>query len=232
MRGRTGARSRHRDVRDLAAACHARLSSSGNSPQSRGRGRRAARGSRPQSSRSPSSAVASRGGRSATRRFAGRGRRRCPRSSGSPSADKFDDAYRLAQQAQPYIPDDPLLAEQIRAISRARDHRLRSGRRVTSSTARTAAAASRGGRWARRPSRCQRATRPAALEDRDGGPRDGGRRWSWPFARSRGSISHSSPANQVAARHGTDRIVRCSRFNMLMPGLEHLPEVTPAGLLD
>ena len=33
-------------------------------------------------------------------------------------ADKFDNAYRLAQQAQPYIPDDPLLAEQLRMISR------------------------------------------------------------------------------------------------------------------
>jgi len=33
-------------------------------------------------------------------------------------ADRFDDAYRLAQRAQPYIPDDPLLAEQLRAISR------------------------------------------------------------------------------------------------------------------
>ncbi|MBA2355566.1 MAG: protein kinase [Acidobacteria bacterium] len=33
-------------------------------------------------------------------------------------ADEFDDAYRLAQQAQPYIPDDLLLAEQLRNISR------------------------------------------------------------------------------------------------------------------
>ena len=33
-------------------------------------------------------------------------------------ADQFDDAYRLAQQAQPYIADDPLLAEQLRMISR------------------------------------------------------------------------------------------------------------------
>ena len=33
-------------------------------------------------------------------------------------ADQFDNAYRLAQQAQPYIPDDPLLAEQLRTISR------------------------------------------------------------------------------------------------------------------
>jgi formylglycine-generating enzyme required for sulfatase activity/dienelactone hydrolase len=33
-------------------------------------------------------------------------------------ADQFDDAYRLAQEAQPYIPDDPLLAEQLRTISR------------------------------------------------------------------------------------------------------------------
>jgi eukaryotic-like serine/threonine-protein kinase len=33
-------------------------------------------------------------------------------------ADRFDDAYRLAQQVQPLIPDDPLLAEQMRGISR------------------------------------------------------------------------------------------------------------------
>jgi len=33
-------------------------------------------------------------------------------------ADRFDDAYRLAQQVQPLIPDDPLLAEEMRGISR------------------------------------------------------------------------------------------------------------------
>ena len=33
-------------------------------------------------------------------------------------ADRFDDAYRLTQRVQPLIPDDPLLAEQIRGISR------------------------------------------------------------------------------------------------------------------
>ena len=33
-------------------------------------------------------------------------------------ADRFDEAYRLVQQVQPLIPDDPLLAEQTRAISR------------------------------------------------------------------------------------------------------------------
>jgi len=33
-------------------------------------------------------------------------------------ADRFDDAYRLAQRVQPLIPDDPLLAEQMRGISR------------------------------------------------------------------------------------------------------------------
>jgi DNA-binding winged helix-turn-helix (wHTH) protein len=33
-------------------------------------------------------------------------------------ADRFDDAYRLAQQVQPLIPDDQLLAEQMRGISR------------------------------------------------------------------------------------------------------------------
>ena len=48
------------------------------------RGRRAARGLRLQSSPSPSQAVASRGGRSVTRRNAGRARRRYRRSSGWP----------------------------------------------------------------------------------------------------------------------------------------------------
>ena len=33
-------------------------------------------------------------------------------------ADKFDDAYRLAQQAEPYLAGDPLFAEQLRAILR------------------------------------------------------------------------------------------------------------------
>jgi DNA-binding winged helix-turn-helix (wHTH) protein len=33
-------------------------------------------------------------------------------------ADRFDDAYRLAQQVQPLIPDDQLLVEQMRGISR------------------------------------------------------------------------------------------------------------------
>jgi eukaryotic-like serine/threonine-protein kinase len=33
-------------------------------------------------------------------------------------AEKFDDAYRLAQQAQPYISEDPLFAEQIKGISK------------------------------------------------------------------------------------------------------------------
>ena len=32
--------------------------------------------------------------------------------------DKFDDAFRLAQEARRYIPDDPLLTEQIRAVAR------------------------------------------------------------------------------------------------------------------
>ena len=42
-------------------------------------------------------------------------------------ADQFDNAYRLAQQAQPYIPDDPFLAEQLRMIP-ASGHRHGSAR--------------------------------------------------------------------------------------------------------
>jgi len=33
-------------------------------------------------------------------------------------ADRFDEAFTLARQAHPFIPDDPLLAEQMRAVSR------------------------------------------------------------------------------------------------------------------
>ncbi len=33
-------------------------------------------------------------------------------------ADQFDAAFRLAEQARQYIPDDPLLAEQVRAVTR------------------------------------------------------------------------------------------------------------------
>jgi dienelactone hydrolase len=33
--------------------------------------------------------------------------------------DEFDEAYRIAQRAEAYIPNDPMLAEQLRAISRA-----------------------------------------------------------------------------------------------------------------
>ena len=33
--------------------------------------------------------------------------------------DSFDEAYRIAQRAEAYIPNDPMLAEQLRAISRA-----------------------------------------------------------------------------------------------------------------
>ena len=42
--------------------------------------------------------------------------------------DNFDAAYRLAQQAQPYISDDPILAEQLKTVTR-QAIALRSGRR-------------------------------------------------------------------------------------------------------
>ncbi len=51
------------------------------------------------------------------RRSAGRGIRRSLRLPGSRRLKKFDGAYRLAQQAQPYLGDDPVLAERMAAIS-------------------------------------------------------------------------------------------------------------------
>ena len=93
-------------------------------------------------------------------------------------ADKFDDAYRLAQQAQPYIRGRSTPRRTDAGDLPTRGHRLRIRPAPTSSIVRTAAAASPGGRSATRRSRTRGATRPAALEGGDGRPRDGGRRRS------------------------------------------------------
>ena len=139
------------DVRDLASACHAQLSSGAQPPvdavadvaprAARGRCRRARR--RRQWHRMVGAAQ--------LRRCAGRGRKRCRRLSGWPARTSSTPPIRLAQQAQPYIPDDPLLAEQIRGSPDGRSSTpIRPA--PMSSTARTAGATSRGGRSGRRRS--------------------------------------------------------------------------------
>ena len=141
------------DVRDLAASCHARLSS-GVAPAAR----RSSTSQRVLDSvavvlRSSSLAAQSRGGHSGTRRCAGRASRRCPRSFDLAGTDKFDDAFRLAQEARQYIPNDPLLAEQIRAVARtATIDSEPSGADVFLPSVRTPRRG-RGGRSAGRPSR-------------------------------------------------------------------------------
>jgi eukaryotic-like serine/threonine-protein kinase len=102
-------------VRDLAAACHVRLSS----------GQAAA--VRPRTSRRMRLAaavvaliVAAAGmtwwaQRNAKVRWARY--TALPEIGKLAEAEKFDDAYRLAQLALPYIPDDPVLAKQIKEIS-------------------------------------------------------------------------------------------------------------------
>jgi formylglycine-generating enzyme required for sulfatase activity len=78
---------------------------------------RAGGGLSPRSSPSRLPSAASPGAWTETRR-SGAQHQALPEIIKLAGADQFDDAYRLAQQAQPYIPDDPLLAEQLRAISR------------------------------------------------------------------------------------------------------------------
>ena len=182
-----------------------------NSLRSRGRGRRAARGLRPRSSRSLVAAggIAWWAQRNAKVRWARQ--EALPEIIRLAGADKFDDAYRLAQQAQPYIPDDPLLAEQMTADLPTRG---------ASTPIRPAPSVfyrpyGRSGEpW--RPlgktpvADAERATRPAALESRDGRPRDGGRRRSWPVARSRDIHFTLFPREPGPGRHGAHRIGRAA----------------------
>jgi dienelactone hydrolase len=105
------------EVRDLASACHARLASSGQHPAIAG----------PRASRRVWIAAAvvailvAAGGiawwaqRNAQARWA--------RQEGLPEiirlaeAEKFDEAYRLSQRVVPYLPQDPILVQQIEKIS-------------------------------------------------------------------------------------------------------------------
>ena len=138
------------------------------SPRSRGRGRRAVRGSRRRSSPSPSPLVASPGGRSATRRSAGRGRRRCRRSSGWPattsSTKRTSSRSRRSHTSRRSTPRGTDAGDRPTRV-----HRLRSARcgRLLPPVRpeRRAMASARQDAGRRR----QRATRPAALESPDGG---------------------------------------------------------------
>ena len=105
------------DVRDLASACHAQLSS-GARPSIE----------RPWTSRrvplaaaavvliAIASGVAWWVHRNSKIRWARH--EALPEIARLAGADQFDAAYTLARQAQVYIPDDPLLAEQLRAVAR------------------------------------------------------------------------------------------------------------------
>ncbi len=106
------------NARDLASACHTRLASSGQQPAI----------VRPRTSRRTKVAtavvaliVAASGigwwaQRNAKVRWARQ--QALPEIIRLADADAYDEAYQLARQAQPYIADDPLLAEQLRGISR------------------------------------------------------------------------------------------------------------------
>ena len=105
------------DVRDLASACHAQLSSGALPPVARSRTlRRVQLAAAAIALAVVASGIAwwvQRNSRVSWAR-----QEALPEIVRLADADKFDAAYTLAQQAQPYIPDDPLLAEQIRAIVR------------------------------------------------------------------------------------------------------------------
>ena len=105
------------DVRDLSASCHARLSS----------------GALPAVRSSATSrriwisalvialvALAGAGAWSAKKSSNVRWAREqaLPEIIRLAGADSFDEAFRLAEKARQYIPDDPLLAEQIRTVAR------------------------------------------------------------------------------------------------------------------
>jgi dienelactone hydrolase len=105
------------DVRDLASACHARLSSG---PQTAAVRPRASARTKLAAVVVALAVVAGGVAWWAQRNSKVRWARQeaLPEIIRLAGADKFDEAYTLAQQAQPFIPDDPLLAEQIRGISR------------------------------------------------------------------------------------------------------------------
>ena len=216
------------DVRDLAAACHARLSSGAQPPVARPRtSRRTQVAAAVVALAVVASGVAWWAQRNAKVRWARQ--EALPEIIRLAEADKFDDAYPLAQQAQPYIPDDPLLAEQIRAIYRRAD--------IDSDPPGADVFYRPYGR-SNEPWRPLGKT-PIADARCHAACCIGKARWlaarrrktsAWPV-RVDGDIHFTLfPANQVPA--GMVRIAsRKPPFQIFMPGLEHLSEVT-AGLLD
>ncbi len=105
------------EVRDLASACYAQLSSGALPPVARSRtSRRVQLAAAAVALAVVASGFAWWAQRNAKVRWARQ--EALPEIIRLADADKFDAAYTLAQQAQPYIPDDPLLAEQIRGIAR------------------------------------------------------------------------------------------------------------------
>ncbi len=117
VRDRDGRTITAGEVRDLAATCHSRLSSGQSAAVARPRvPRRRWIVAAVLAFAAVVGGVAWRMERNAKTRWAQH--QALPEIIKLAGADQFDNAYRLAQQAQPYIPDDPLLAEQLRTISR------------------------------------------------------------------------------------------------------------------
>jgi cephalosporin-C deacetylase-like acetyl esterase len=209
-------------VRDLASACHARLSSGPQLATAR------PRPSRPTQLAAAVVALAVLAGgvgwwaqRNSKVRWARQ--EALPEIIRLAGADKFDEAYRLALQAQRFIPDDRFLAEQMRGISRrvaidsdptgANVFYRPYGRngepwRALGKTPIVGASVPRGLlHW-----RAQMAGRETA-EDVGPGPFDEPRIHFTLF-----------PENQVPA--GMVRIASAGQpFRVFIPGLEHLPEV-------
>ncbi len=105
------------DVRDLASACHAQLSSGVQPAVGRSR---TSRRIRLAAAAVALTAIASAGAWWVQRNSKVRWARQeaLPEIIRLAGADQFDAAYALARQAQVFIPDDPLLAEQMRGIAR------------------------------------------------------------------------------------------------------------------
>jgi dienelactone hydrolase len=116
-RDRTGRTITAAEVRDLAAACHTRLTS-GDVPA-----RRPSTGSRRGVIAAAAVSIVAIVAVGAWW-IQGSGRVQWARAVALPEiirladADQFDAAFQLAEDARRYIPDDPLLAEQVRAVTR------------------------------------------------------------------------------------------------------------------
>jgi dienelactone hydrolase/tRNA A-37 threonylcarbamoyl transferase component Bud32 len=105
------------DVRDLASACHARLSSSAQQPATSVR--RMSRRTRVAAALAvvvlAASSISWYALRSANVRWARQ--EALPEIVRLAEAEKYDEAYRLAERVKPFIPEDAILARQMDAIS-------------------------------------------------------------------------------------------------------------------